>query len=350
MPPTTYPLPLSADRVLILVNPRAGRRSARHKVDRLARLLGDRAGYDVQICTDLDAACRQANRWHTDGQLRALAAVGGDGTISDVANRIEPGVPLAIFPGGTSNLIARHFRMEPSPEMLYRTITTGRVLCMDVSRVSVSERPNHVGRLFVAMASCGLDAEVVAEVHRHRQRCRGGFLGYWSYVKPILASIRNYRYPEIRVYCDTPGEQGQGKGDWLRVPEVPVPFSPELVQPITARWAFVLNLPRYGWGLPLAPWTNPTDGLLDLCTLRRGSLAMGLVYVAAIQLGMHRRLADCTTRQVRRVRITADAEVEYQLDGDPAGHLPLDIEVVPGRLSMLLPPGPSAFGHQLSES
>jgi diacylglycerol kinase (ATP) len=238
--------------------------------------------------------------------------------------------------------------------MLYRTITSGRLLRMDVGRAlegsdhsasettnSASERPSHVGgRLFVAMASCGFDAEVVAKVHRYRQRCRGGFLGYWSYVKPILRSIRNYRYPEIRVYCDSPGEVG--KGDWLRVPVGPVPFphtAAGVSEAITARWAFVLNLPRYGWGLPLAPWTDPSDGLLDLCTLRRGSLAMGMVYVAAIQLGMHRRLADCTTRPVRRLRITADAEVEYQLDGDPAGHLPLDIEVVPGRLSVLVPPG-----------
>ncbi len=111
-----------------------------------------------------------------------------------------------------------------------------------------------------------------------------------------------------------------------------------MVEPITARWAFVLNLPRYGWGLPIAPWTDPADGQLDLCTLRRGSLAAGLAYVAAIGVGVHRLMADCTTRPVRRVRIEAEADVEYQLDGDPVGHLPVDIEVVPGRLNLLLPP------------
>ena len=175
----------------------------RDKVERLARWLVGRAGYDVQVCSDLDATCQQANRWHSDGQLRALVAVGGDGTISDVVNRTEPGVPLAIFPGGTSNLIARHFCMEATPEMLFRTITAARLVRIDVGRAG--------DRLFVAMASCGFDAEVVAEVHRRRQAGyrskggRGGFLGYWSYVKPILASIRNYRYPEVRVYCDVPG-------------------------------------------------------------------------------------------------------------------------------------------------
>ncbi len=357
MPPTNYRLPR---RVLILVNPRAGRRSVRHKVDRLAGLLVRRGGCDVEVCSDLDSTCQQANQWHAAGQLRALVAVGGDGTISDVVNRIDAGVPLAIFPGGTSNLIARHFRMEPSPELLYRTITAGQPLRIDVGRASASRG----SRLFVAMASCGFDAEVVAQVHRRRQACRGGFLGYWSYVKPILDSIRKYRYPEIRVYCEP------GKGDWPRVPEVPVPFSrggevgqgdrhllPErpggcFAQkepvpfssgfssggPITARWAFVLNLPRYGWGLPIAPWTDPADGQLDLCTLRRGSLAAGLGYVAAIGVGLHRQLDDCTARPVRRVRIEADGDVEYQLDGDPVGHLPVDIEVVPGRLTLLLPP------------
>ncbi len=187
MPPTTYDQP---SRVLILVNPRAGRRSVRHKVDRLAGLLARRSGYDVQVCSDLDATCRQANQSRAAGQLRALVAVGGDGTISDVVNRIDPGVPLAIFPGGTSNLIARHFRMEPSPELLYRTIAAGRVLRMDVGKARLATDP--AGRLFVAMASCGFDAEVVAQVHRRRQASRGGFLGYWSYVKPILDSIRKY--------------------------------------------------------------------------------------------------------------------------------------------------------------
>lgn len=242
-----------------------------------------------------------------------MVIMGGDGTVSDVVNRTEPGMPLAIFPGGTSNLIARHLRMEATPEFLFQTIAAGRVLRMDAGRAA--------GRLFVAMASCGFDAEVVRRVHDLRQACRGGFLGYWSYVKPILDCTRSYQYPELRVHCDASYDGPAA--------------DPSAA--ITARWAFVHNLPNYGWGLPIAPWTDETDGLLDLCTLGRGSLAAGLWYVAAIHLGIHRRLADCTTRPVRRVRITAETDVVYQLDGDPVGHLPLDIEVVPGRMSVLLP-------------
>ncbi len=39
----------------------------------------------------------------------------------------------------------------------------------------------------------------------------------------------------------------------------------------------------------------------------------------------------------RRVRIESDRPVRYQLDGDPGGMLPLDIEVLPGRLTLVVP-------------
>ncbi len=281
-------------------------------------MLRTRKGYAVEITTDLVGACRQANQQYAAGRLRAFLAAGGDGTISEVANRTDPGVPLAFFPAGTSNLVARHLRLRASPDLLYETIAAGKLKRLDAGRAS--------GRLFVAMASCGFDAEVVRQVHSHRQGGRRGSLGYWGYVKPILGCIRSYEYPEMRVYCD-----GSCEGPAVDPTEA-----------IRARWVFSMNLPKYGWGLPLAPWASQTDGLLDLCTLGHGSLPMGLYYVAVIHLGIHRQLADCTTRRVRRLRITAEAEVRYQLDGDPAGVLPVDIEVLPGRLSVLVPPGRSA--------
>ncbi|MGQ9574358.1 MAG: diacylglycerol/lipid kinase family protein [Thermoguttaceae bacterium] len=303
-----------ADHVLVLVNPTAGRRAAERGVARFVELLRALGGYVTETSNDLDQACQQADWWHAQGRLRGLVVVGGDGTVSEVVNRTRPGVPLALFPAGTSNLIARHLGMEPNADLLYRTVASARVARWDLGRAS--------GRLFVAMASCGFDAQVAWEVHFKRLASCRAFRGYWSYVKPTLQCIRSYQYPEIRVY-------------WGGSPQ---DASAEPTQATAARWVFVFNLPRYGWGLPLAPWAREADGLLDLCTFRRGSLPVALYYLAAVQLGLHRRLADCNVQRVRRLRITADAEVRYQLDGDPAGLLPVDIEVVPGRMSVLVPP------------
>jgi len=312
--PETASLPPEADRVLISVNPKAGRRSAARRVDRLAESLGQR-GLHVEIFTDLAEVSAEANRLHNRGKLRALVGVGGDGTAAELTNRTHEGVPVTLLPAGTANLLSKHLGLSGKPERLCQAITEGRLLRLDAGKAA--------GRLFLVMVGCGFDADVVQRVHDHREsNPRGAHIGYRSYAKPIVESIRSYGYPEIRVYCDEPCD-GAGLGQ---------------LSPITARWVFVCNLPRYGWGLRIAPDAVATDGLLEVCTFRRGSLFHGLRYVAAVQFGgWHRRMSDCDMRQARRLRITSEERVPYQLDGDPQGVLPLDVEVLPNRLTVVAP-------------
>lgn len=304
--PTASP---DARRVLISLNPHAGRRSVERGVVRVADCLSS-AGYTAEIFTDLVQVSDQANELFERGDLRALVAVGGDGTVGELINRTRPGLPMAIFPAGTANLISRHFGLRADPARICQSIIARRAVALDAGSAS--------GRLFLVMASCGFDAEVVNRVHECRLRnpC-GGHFGYASYLKPILESIRSYSYPEIRIECADNGSSGSTE--------------------TRARWAFVFNLPCYGWGLPLVPTATSGDGLLDLCTFRRGSLVDGLRYLVAAQLGWHRRLTDCRIQQHRRFRITSVEPVPYQLDGDPGGMLPLEIEVLPRRVTLLVP-------------
>jgi diacylglycerol kinase family enzyme len=77
---------------------------------------------------------------------------------------------------------------------------------------------------------------------------------------------------------------------------------------------------------------------LDVCTFRRGSLRNGLRYVAAAQFGgLHRHLSDCVLCRARRFRIASDEPVAFQMDGDPGGSLPLDVECLPGRMTLVVP-------------
>jgi len=61
-------------------------------------------------------------------------------------------------------------------------------------------------------------------------------------------------------------------------------------------------------------------------------------------LGRHGRLTDCHVARVRRLKLVSDEPVPYQLDGDPGGELPLDIEILPGRLTILVPTSPPDKG------
>ena len=56
---------------------------------------------------------------------------------------------------------------------------------------------------------------------------------------------------------------------------------------------------------------------------------------------------DCKTCMASRLRIESDEPVPYQLDGDPGGMLPLDIEIIPQRLTLVAPRArTAALGHE----
>ncbi len=177
----------------------------------------------------------------------------------------------------------------------------------------------------------------------------------WSYAKPIFESVRNYQYPQLRIVCsDAP------KGEPNRVPAATVAAGAgaagdapansvavclaggqpaERVVSLTARWVFVVNLPCYAAKLQFAPGAVGTDGLLEVATFQYGGFFQGLRYLGYLWSGRHAWLpkSDYGRLQARHLRIEADVPVRYQLDGDPGGLLPLDVEVLPNRLTLLAP-------------
>ena len=308
MPPDESILPTETDGVLILVNPKAGARSARARADRLAELLRER-GFATEVLSDLDETTDRANRSHAEGRLRALIGVGGDGTAAELVNRTTAGLPLTILPAGNENLLARHLGLGRRPEAICQAVADGRIVRLDAAKAN--------GRIFLLMIGCGFDGEVVRRVHQRRT----GHIRSRNYLKPILQTIRSYRYPELRVYWT----------DRRAPPDDS--SSPSAV----VRWLFAFNLPCYGGGLRLAPEADGTDGELDVCAFGRGGWWHTLRYAAGVAVRRHQRMADCTVRRVKRLRIAADVEVPYQLDGDPGGVLPVDVEVLPKRLTIVVP-------------
>ncbi len=89
--------------------------------------------------------------------------------------------------------------------------------------------------------------------------------------------------------------------------------------------------------MQIAPEADGSDGLLDVCTFRHGGLWHGLYYTAAVLAGTHHWLTDFARRRVGRLRVTSDSKVPYQLDGDPGGFLTVEIEVLPKRLTLVVP-------------
>ena len=297
----------AANRVLIVANPRAGARSRDRAISDLVDSLA-RRGLTAQIVTDLSVLAAAADRYHAAGQLRAVVGAGGDGTVAEIVNLTHADIPVTVYPCGTANLLANYFALACEPESMAQTLVEGATVRLDAGKAN--------GRIFLLMVGCGFDADVVQRLHRRRE---GGHISYWTWARPILDSLRSYKYPALRVCFEA--EPGQ---------DVEAHVSP-------ARWAFMVNLPCYAGGLEVAPEAVGNDGLLNVCTFGNGSFWHALRYFGLVALRRHRGLSDFKMAIVKRVRIESDQQVPYQLDGDPGGFLPLDVEVLPQRMTLIAP-------------
>lgn len=288
-------------QVLIFASPKAGSGASRDQIPKLERLLAE-SGVACRVVSSTSEL--QQNLQRSAGKFNpVVVAAGGDGTLSLAAASLHAegrDVPVVPMPLGTENLLARHFGHTADAESVVRSIRHGSSYRLDAGSTG--------GRMFLIMATCGFDAEVVRGMHLTRR----GHISRVSYLRPILRAMCKYQFPQITIRVDD-GE------------------------PIDCCWAMVFNLPRYGGRLKIEPDAVGNDGRMDVIAFQRGSIASGLKYVVGIWLGRHQRFGDVIRCQGREIEITAPNRVPFQLDGDYGGRLPLRIETLPQSVHLLLP-------------
>ena len=238
---------------------------------------------------------------------QAAVVIGGDGTLRAVAERLiavfgEP-PPIAVIQLGTANLMGKHLALgwRRDPDRIVRAIERQQVRYVDAGRAN--------GRLFLLVAGVGIDGQVVHELAKVRR----GPIDYVSYVLPAAQALRRYEYPPITVIID-----GEKRFD----------NRPAMV--------FVGNVAEYGTGFPILPHARSDDGLLDVCVLPCASRGEALQLVLRAVAGEHLQVEGAIYASARKVRIESSVSVPIQIDGDAAGHTPLDIELLDVRVPFIV--------------
>ncbi len=285
--------------VLIARNPTAGRGSSANRITDLATGL-EKCGFEVVVESNLEQITQIAREVKTAGNLRTIVGAGGDGTIRLIASHLGSEFDYAVFPLGTENLLAKHFRISGDAESFCRMIQSDHRQRIDVGRAN--------GQLFLIMVSCGFDAEVVDKLQRNRV----GHIRHSSYLSPVLKTIWNYRFPSLQINVD-----GQ--------------------EVAAAKWVFVFNLPKYAMNLQLAPTAKGNDGLLDLKTFHRGNFWNGLLNYFSVLLRRDQKWKFSQHTTGKEIKISSETPVAFQIDGDLGGHLPVKIEILPAYLSLFTP-------------
>ncbi|MBN2491447.1 MAG: diacylglycerol kinase family lipid kinase [Planctomycetes bacterium] len=288
--------------VLILANPISGRGRGRTAAGELADRLRA-AGHDVQLAFTGGPGDARARAATLGPGVDRLAVVGGDGTVNEVlSGLVRFDVPVALLPTGTANLLGRELGLSGSPAETADLLHAGRTRRFDVGEAG--------DRRFLSVAGVGFDAEAVRRLANRRR----GPITQLSYVRPVLAALIAHRPPPLRVRVD--GE----------------------IVAERAAWVLVCNVRHYAGYFAFTPAADPSDGLLDVCILNSPSRLRlaGLCFKALC----HRTGRPPVVTYARGSHIEIDstqAPAPCELDGDPAGHTPLEIRLRPAALRLLAP-------------
>jgi diacylglycerol kinase (ATP) len=291
-------------QVIVVANPYSGARENRARVEALAAALRGKS-LACRIIWQLAELVEIAADPSAPEQYRAIVAAGGDGTLNRVIN-LQTRLPVFMYPLGNENLFARHFACAGEPGRAAEILDACQTREVDLGRAGE--------RLFAIMASAGFDGDAA---HRlSRWRARGETLRRvrsLSYAKPIVASAWHYRYPIIEIDAD--GRRARGA------------------------LCMVFNMPQYANNLTLAPDADPADGLLDWLLFERpGSLPL-IRYALSVWRKTHRERPDVHHGRAARIRLSAVEPVPLQIDGEAADFAPIDIEVVPRAIRVVVPDG-----------
>jgi diacylglycerol kinase family enzyme len=292
--------------IVVAANSYRGRRGPRTRVAALVRAL-EALGLPVRVVWD------QAERGTTLRSpaalrsVRCVVAAGGDGTVSAVINELSADVPLAVLPLGNENLFAGAFGFEDDPGALAGAIARGTRQRIDLGRAHTTAGR----RLFTLMLSAGFDADVV---HRFtRWRTAGGAprrAGRAAYVRPLAAALWSYPHAAITLTADGVAVDGSH--------------------------CTVANLPDYALDMRLAPEARADDGLLDWTVLSRSGRVALAGYALAVARARHTQQAHVPVGRARKLTLRSAGPVPVQIDGDPWGFTPVEVEVMPAALSVVV--------------
>ena len=260
-----------------------------------------------------------------------VMAAGGDGTVRAVAEGLRgTGVPMALLPSGTGNLLARNLDIHFTNLAETVAVAFGGVdREIDHGLASIVRENGHSeDHVFLVMAGLGLDAKMIKKTNTKLKKA----VGWLAYVDAIGRSLPEIKPVKLRVSIDG-----------------------ETARAVNVHTIIIGNCGRLPGGILLIPDARPDDGVLDFVALRpRGPFGWvkvwnklawenGVLRKSAVGrriIDLSRDVKDVTYRTGKDLRMTVETPQEFQLDGDEFGEAKsVHTWVDPGALTVRVPAG-----------
>jgi diacylglycerol kinase (ATP) len=294
----------SLKRGLLIYNPTAGQRNRREQMNALIDRQRRRGLELVNAPTSGVGEATDIVRSFVRRGLDLVAVCGGDGTISEAACGLEGSeIPLAVLPGGTSNVLARELQIPLDFDAAEELLLDGTPSPIRFAHAD--------GRPFLLWAGAGLDARVMGNMNLKLKR----WLGRTGISLTAMTEFLRYEFPRLEVVIDGKAHE--------------------------ATFAVVCRASRYAGEWIIAPDARLDGEMLDVMLFsHRGHLDL-LRLFRQMRRGRSEHLEKGLARIVRgrevEIRSLEPYPVEVEVDGDCVLETPVRCRVGTQTVRILVP-------------
>ncbi len=293
---------MNKKRIVFIVNPISGTHN-KEKLPSMIEAGMDNERFDCHIVqTEYAGHAAEITRACVNDGTDVVVAVGGDGTVNEVARSlIHSKTALGIIPAGSGNGLARHLGLPMDARRAIAIINACHIHPMDYGVID--------GRPFFCTCGMGFDAFI------SQKFAEAGRRGFLTYTENVLREGLKYR-PEVYEVSDETGTKSHK--------------------------AFLIacaNASQYGNNAYIAPAATMTDGLLDVIIME----PFDALDAPQIAIDMMNRTLDKNSKiktfQAKKIHIHRSSEGAIHYDGDPVlAGTDIDVHIEPGGILIVTNP------------
>ena len=210
----------------------------------------------------------------------AVVAVGGDGTVNEVARGLkDTNTALGILPMGSGNGFARHLNIPIRPQKALEMINHSEPIHVDYGLAN--------GRLFVSTCGTGFDAVVADNFAGSNKR------GFMTYLQNTLKVAFSYQPQTYHIV-----------GDGLDV----------------THKAFLItfaNANQWGYEAMIAPKASVQDGKMDIMLMSSHAILGSASLALRLFTGSIDNSYFMDTIRAKEITLEREEVAPFHIDGDP---------------------------------
>jgi lipid kinase, YegS/Rv2252/BmrU family len=291
-------------KVLFIINPVAGKGQALKKISEIRTEMEKvlDVEYEIVFSEKVGHASEIAKNG-AEKKTDIVFAVGGDGTVNEVANGLaNTNTALGIIPCGSGNDFVRSLGLKKDEKDIITRTINGVIRPVDVGLIN--------DRYFVNISSVGFDADVVVAT----QKAKKFFLsGSAAYVAGLISTIFTRKPAKVKMKID----------------------NCEIEDKILL--IAVANGKFYGGGMKAAPYAELDDGLFDICFISTLPKLKMLVLFPQFMKGKHEKFKEVKFFRSSNVYIESDDLISVNIDGEVIKDKIVSFKLIRGGISIAMP-------------